>query len=80
MTVGRAFDLIARGLRQAADHAQRQPCELQLRRLAPVDVAALRGRLGMTRAEFAARFGGALRRCGGGSWATGNRKAPPWCC
>lgn len=52
-----AFNSIKQGLDEAIDHARGGPTKARVYRPEPVDVAALRERLGMTQEEFAARFG-----------------------
>ena len=52
-----AFDSIRRGLQEAIVHAQGQGEGVRVHRPRPVDVKALRSRIGMTQEQFAARFG-----------------------
>lgn len=55
--MSRAFDSIRQGLREAIGHAKGQQAGVRVWRPGPVDVAAVRGRVGFTQAQFAARFG-----------------------
>ncbi|MFO1200627.1 MAG: helix-turn-helix domain-containing protein [Burkholderiaceae bacterium] len=55
--MSKAFDSIKRGLEQAIAHAEGRSPETKVYRPRPVDVRALRARIGMTQEEFAARFG-----------------------
>ena len=55
--MSRAFGSIKRGLREAIGHAQGQEEGVRVHRPRPVDVKALRFRIGMTQEQFAARFG-----------------------
>ena len=55
--MGKAFDSIRRGLAEAIGHAKGSQSGVKTWIPAPVDVAALRGRIGLTQAQFAARFG-----------------------
>lgn len=52
-----AFKRIKAGLQQAVDHAQGKEAGVRVHRPRPVDVRALRAKVGMTQEEFAARFG-----------------------
>lgn len=52
-----AFDSIKRGLQEAVAHAQGQLPQARVHRPRPVDVKALRHRVGMTQEQFAANFG-----------------------
>ncbi|ATE62245.1 helix-turn-helix domain-containing protein [Thauera sinica] len=52
-----AFDSIKRGLLEAIEHAEDRAPETRIHRPRPVDVKALRTRVGMTQEQFAARFG-----------------------
>lgn len=54
------FASIQRGLEEAIAHAQGNQKGTRVHRLRPVDVKALRTNIGMTQAEFAARFGVSL--------------------
>ena len=55
--MGKAFDNIQRGLTEAIRHAKGTQAGVKVWRPTAVDVAAVRGRLGYTQAQFAARFG-----------------------
>ena len=55
--MGKAFDSIKQGLTEAIDHAKGAQAGVKVWRPTTVDVAAVRGRLGYTQAQFAARFG-----------------------
>ena len=55
--MGKAFESIKQGLTEAIGHAKDTQAGARVWRPAPVDVAAVRGRLGFTQAQFAARFG-----------------------
>lgn len=52
-----AFESIRRGLEEAIAHAQGKGEGVRVHRPRPVDVKALRTRIGLSQAEFAARFG-----------------------
>lgn len=52
-----AFDSIKRGLQEAVAHARGQLPQARVHRPRPVDVKALRHRVGMTQEQFAANFG-----------------------
>lgn len=53
-----AFDGSKRGLQEAIEHAEGHPAPgARIHRPRPVDVKALRARVGMTQEQFAARFG-----------------------
>jgi len=52
-----AFESIRQGLTEAIAHAKGEAPQVQVFTPAPVDVAGVRGRLGLTQAQFAARFG-----------------------
>lgn len=70
--MGKAFDSIRQGLTEAIAHAKGEPVGVRLHEPAPVDVVAVRTRLGLTQAQFAARFGfsvATLRH-----WERGDRK------
>lgn len=70
--MGSAFDSIQTGLSEAVHHARGDQVGIRIYRPEPVDVAALRHRVGMTQKEFAARFGvsvATLRH-----WERGDRK------
>ena len=55
--MGKAFESIKQGLTEAIGHAKGTQAGVKVWRPAAVDVAAVRGRLGFTQAQFAARFG-----------------------
>ena len=55
--MGKAFESIKQGLNEAIGHAKGTQSGVEVWRPSPVDVAAVRGRLGFTQAQFAARFG-----------------------
>jgi putative transcriptional regulator len=55
--MGKAFESIARGLNEAVSHAKGQKVAVKVYKPEPVDVSALRKRMGMTQEQFAARFG-----------------------
>lgn len=55
--MSKAFKSIQQGLTEAIAHAKGQQTGVKVWRPAPVDVAAVRGRIGLTQAQFAARFG-----------------------
>jgi putative transcriptional regulator len=55
--MGKAFESIRQGLSEAVGHARGQQAGVKVWQPEPVDVAALRGRIGFTQGEFAARFG-----------------------
>ncbi|MBN9695744.1 MAG: helix-turn-helix domain-containing protein [Zoogloea sp.] len=52
-----AFESIKRGLLEAIEHAEGRATETRVHRPRPVDVKALRTKVGMTQEQFAARFG-----------------------
>lgn len=51
------FESIKQGLTEAIAHAEGKPTKTRLLSPRPVDVKALRAKVGMTQEEFAARFG-----------------------
>lgn len=55
--MGKAFDSISRGLNEAIAHAKGEKVAAKIYKPQPVDVSALRRRMGMTQEQFAARFG-----------------------
>ena len=55
--MGSGFDSIKTGLEEAIDHAKGGKTHARIYRPEPVDVMALRRRLGMIQEQFAARFG-----------------------
>lgn len=70
--MGNAFDSIHAGLSEAVEHARGNKAGVKTYRPEPVDVSALRHRVGMTQEQFAARFGvsvATLRH-----WERGDRK------
>ena len=67
-----AFKSIKQGLTEAVEFAQGQPGEAVVHEFAPLDIKAVRAKVGMTQAEFAMTFGislGTLRH-----WERGDRK------
>lgn len=52
-----AFDSIKRGLQEAIEHAEGRASSTIVYKPRPVDVKALRAKVGMTQEQFAARFG-----------------------
>ncbi len=52
-----AFESIKQGLLEAIEHADGQEEGTRMHRPRPVDVKALRAKVGMTQQQFAARFG-----------------------
>lgn len=70
--MGKAFESIRQGLNEAIGHARGEQAGVKVWHPSAVDVAAVRGRLGFTQAQFAARFGvsvATLRH-----WERGDRK------
>lgn len=70
--MGKAFESIKQGLQEAIQHAKGKAIGVREYRPEPVDVAAVRQRVGMSQAKFAARFGfsvATLRH-----WERGDRK------
>jgi len=55
--MGKTFDSISRGLNEAVAHAKGKKVAVKIYKPKPVDVSALRQRMGMTQEQFAARFG-----------------------
>lgn len=55
--MSKAFDSIKQGLNEAIAHAKGRSQGVTVFTPASVDVAGVRGRLGLTQAQFAARFG-----------------------
>lgn len=51
------FDGIKQGLQEAIDHARGKEIGARVHRPRPVDVKAVRAKVGMTQEQFAARFG-----------------------
>lgn len=67
-----AFKSIKQGLTEAIAFAQGEPGETVVHEFEPLDIKAVRAKVGMTQAEFAATFGislGTLRH-----WERGDRK------
>lgn len=70
--MSQAFESIAQGLREALAFSQGQNIEARIHRPEEIDVAKLRGSLGLSQSEFAAKFCislGTLRH-----WERGDRK------
>lgn len=70
--MGNAFKSIAQGLQEAIEHSQGKTEGSRVHRPEEVDVAAIRKKLGLTQAQFAAKFCislGTLRH-----WERGDRK------
>ena len=70
--MGKAFESIKQGLTEAIGHAKGTQTGVTVWKPVAVDVATVRGRLGFTQAQFAARFGvsvATLRH-----WERGDRK------
>ena len=55
--MGKAFQSIEQGLKEAVAHARGQLEGVEEWKPSPVDVAAVRGQLGCTQEQFASRFG-----------------------
>lgn len=51
------FASIKQGLMEAISHAEGRKSDVRVHRPQPVDVKALRSKIGMTQEQFAARFG-----------------------
>ncbi len=67
-----AFQSISQGLTEAIEFAQGQTRGAVVHEFAPLDIKAVRAKVGMTQTEFAATFGislGTLRH-----WERGDRK------
>ena len=67
-----AFDSIKQGLTEAIEFAQGKTSEAVVHEFEPIDIKAVRTKVGMTQVEFAAAFGislGTLRH-----WERGDRK------
>jgi putative transcriptional regulator len=67
-----AFESIKTGLEEAIEHARGKPIGARVHEIRPVDVKAIRERVGMSQSEFAVSFGisvGTLRH-----WERGDRK------
>lgn len=70
--MGKAFDSIKQGLREAIAHQKGKARGVKTYLPSEIDVQALRRRIGLTQEEFAAKFGislGTLRH-----WERGDRK------
>lgn len=70
--MGKAFDSISQGLREAIAHQKGKAKGVRTHQPSEIDVQALRKRIGLTQEEFAAKFGislGTLRH-----WERGDRK------
>ena len=70
--MNREFDSIKTGLEQAIAHEKGEPVRAVVHDVSPLDVKAIRSRVGMTQREFAASFGislGTLRH-----WERGDRQ------
>lgn len=55
--MSKAFNSIKQGLQEAIAHAEGHQAGVRIHRPRPVDVRALRAKVGMTQAQFAAQFG-----------------------
>lgn len=55
--MGTNFESIARGLKEAVAHAKGKKVAVKVYKPKPINVSALRQRMGMTQEQFAARFG-----------------------
>ena len=56
--MGKAFESIKQGLEEAIAHAKGEPVSVVVhKQSAPVDVKAIRKKIGMTHTQFAASFG-----------------------
>lgn len=55
--MGKAFESIRQGLKEAVGHAQGSQAGVKVHKPGKIDVTAVRQRLGFTQAQFAARFG-----------------------
>lgn len=55
--MSKAFNSIKKGLQEAIAHAEGDAPGTRIHRPRPVDVKALRSKIGMTQEQFAARFG-----------------------
>jgi len=70
--MGKAFDSIKQGLREAIAHQRGKSKGVKIYEPSEIDVQASRKRIGLTQEEFAAKFGislGTLRQ-----WERGDRK------
>ena len=67
-----AFESIKQGLTEAIEFARGKPTKAVIHEFSPVDVKAIRKKVGMTQSDFASAFGislGTLRH-----WERGDRK------
>ena len=67
-----AFESITQGLTEAIDFAQGKTSKAVVHEFSPIDVKAIREKIGMSQSEFASAFGislGTLRH-----WERGDRK------
>jgi putative transcriptional regulator len=67
-----AFNSIKSGLEEAIAHAEGKPVQAQVHEVGPVDVKAIRSKVGMSQGEFAVSVGislGTLRH-----WERGDRQ------
>lgn len=67
-----AFESIKAGLHEAVAHAQGKPVKANVHEIQPMDVKAIRSKVGMSQSEFASSFGisvGTLRH-----WERGDRR------
>lgn len=70
--MSKSFESIKRGLKQAIAHQKGKARGVRLHTPSPLDIRALRQKVGLTQEEFAARFGislGTLRH-----WERGDRR------
>jgi len=73
-------DSISRGLNEAVAHAKGKKVAVKIYKPEPVDVSALRQRMGMTQEHKPRGLDSLLRRCGIGSAGIARHKARRWCC
>lgn len=67
-----AFESIKSGLEEAIAHAEGKPVKAKVHEIGPMDVKAIRSKVGMSQSEFATSFGislGTLRH-----WERGDRQ------
>ncbi|GJM08360.1 MAG: transcriptional regulator [Lysobacteraceae bacterium] len=67
-----AFESIKAGLEEAIAHAEGKPIKARVHEIGPMDVKAIRAKVGMSQSEFAISFGislGTLRH-----WERGDRQ------
>lgn len=67
-----AFESIKAGLHEAVSHTQGKPVKAKVHEIQPMDVKAIRSKVGMSQSEFASSFGisvGTLRH-----WERGDRR------